>query len=196
MSIASSEGDRDSEYFESDDPREYVSDSSDEVIAIDDAIREKTRSLVYDPNCEVPHFDVGMKFDNHVQFKEAVAKYSTYKGFAPRWLKNHCKMQRLRCQAKICNWYLSASYQNKGGSFRVVAVDGHHRCRKNSYNPMVSKVKFLAKYHNARIKVVPSIRIKDLIAFTKIECNAIVKKDIVARARQMVHKEIEGNYKD
>lgn len=56
---------------------------------------------------------------------------------------------------------------------------------------MVNRAKFLAKHHNARIKAVPSKRIKDLIAFTKIECNAIAKKDTVARARQMVHKEIE-----
>lgn len=85
----------------------------DELLATDDAIREKTRDLVYNPNCEVPRFEIGMKFSNHIEFKEALAKYSAHKGFAPRYLKNHC------------TWYLSASHQ-RDGSFRVVALQGHH----------------------------------------------------------------------
>ncbi|GLT98865.1 hypothetical protein SLE2022_163400 [Rubroshorea leprosula] len=101
-SIASSEGEKDSDYIDSDDPREYVSDFGNEFFAIDDALRQKTSCPVYDPTCAIPHFELGMKFQNHIQFKKAVAKYSSYKGFAAKWLRNAPDKQRIRCMAENC----------------------------------------------------------------------------------------------
>ncbi|GLT48371.1 hypothetical protein SLA2020_220020 [Shorea laevis] len=194
-SIASSEGERDSDYIDSDDPGEYVSNSELELFEADDAVRNKTVSPVYDPSCKIPHFELGMKFENHLQFKKALFHYSTYKGFAPKWLRNAPDKQRVICKAPNCPWYISATLQKRDGSFKVVALVKEHICIKDNKNPMVT-TKQLAKHHNQRIKAVPGIRIRELIDFTRIELNALVKKDKMARARRMVHQELEGNYKD
>ncbi|GKV12267.1 hypothetical protein SLEP1_g23438 [Rubroshorea leprosula] len=127
-SIASSEREKDSNYIDSDDPREYVSNSGDELFAIDDALRQKTSCPVYDLTCAIPHFELGMKFQNHIKFKKAVAKYSSYKGFAPKWLRNAPDKQRIRCMAKNCPWYVSETYQKRDGSFKVVALVREHIC--------------------------------------------------------------------
>ncbi|GLT26468.1 hypothetical protein SLA2020_015300 [Shorea laevis] len=65
-SIASSKGERDSDYIDSDDPGEYVSNSELELFEADDAARNKTVGPVYDPSCKIPHFELGMKFENHL----------------------------------------------------------------------------------------------------------------------------------
>ncbi|GKV44682.1 hypothetical protein SLEP1_g51844 [Rubroshorea leprosula] len=55
--------DRDSEYVDSSDPGSYYSDSSIEDLdsfVKDDALRTASSHLHYDPNYEVPHFEVGM----------------------------------------------------------------------------------------------------------------------------------------
>ncbi|GKV04565.1 hypothetical protein SLEP1_g16715 [Rubroshorea leprosula] len=95
------DGERDSNYIDSDDPGEYVSDSDNKFFAIDDALRQKTSCPIYDPTCAIPHFELGMKFQNHIQFKKVVAKYSSYKGFAPKWLISAPDKQRLDAWLKV-----------------------------------------------------------------------------------------------
>ncbi|GKU87227.1 hypothetical protein SLEP1_g1665 [Rubroshorea leprosula] len=75
--------DRDTEYVNSSDPGSDYSDNSIEDLdsfVNDDALRTASSDLYYDPNYEIPHFEVGMVFENAIQFKEAIAKYSVKKG--------------------------------------------------------------------------------------------------------------------
>ncbi|GLT43682.1 hypothetical protein SLA2020_176160 [Shorea laevis] len=74
--------DRDSEYVDSSDPGSYYSDSlivDLDSFVKDDALRTTSSHLHYDPNREVLHFEVGMIFENAIQFKEAIVKYSVKK---------------------------------------------------------------------------------------------------------------------
>ncbi|KAK9042347.1 hypothetical protein V6N11_017424 [Hibiscus sabdariffa] len=65
------------DYISSSDPREYEdSEQSD-----DDAPRVRQSLLPrYDPNCVIPVWELGLRFDDNKQFKEAVRKYAFAKG--------------------------------------------------------------------------------------------------------------------
>ncbi|KAL4296976.1 hypothetical protein GQ457_12G027890 [Hibiscus cannabinus] len=65
------------DYISSSDPGEYEdSEQSD-----DDAPRVRQSLLPrYDPNCVIPVWELGLRFDDNKQFKEAVRKYAFAKG--------------------------------------------------------------------------------------------------------------------
>ncbi|KAL4284915.1 hypothetical protein GQ457_16G025650 [Hibiscus cannabinus] len=65
------------DYISSSDPGEYEdSEQSD-----DDAPRVRQSLLPrYDPNCVIPVLELGLRFDDNKQFKEAVRKYAFAKG--------------------------------------------------------------------------------------------------------------------
>ncbi|GKU96561.1 hypothetical protein SLEP1_g9785 [Rubroshorea leprosula] len=65
-----------STYFHSSNPGSYYNDSSiDDSSVKDDALRRPSKRLHYDPTFDSPHFEVGMVFENAVQFKVAIAQY-------------------------------------------------------------------------------------------------------------------------
>ncbi|GLT43747.1 hypothetical protein SLA2020_176780 [Shorea laevis] len=95
--------DGDSDYFDSDDPGVYDSDiSEDELMVTEDAVRRKTTYPVFDPKNVIPIFDIGMRFKNCEEFKEAIRTYSIRKGCVLEWLKNDRDCQRLQCTGALC----------------------------------------------------------------------------------------------
>ncbi|GKV50636.1 hypothetical protein SLEP1_g57337 [Rubroshorea leprosula] len=89
-----------STYIDSDDAESYYSDSIKDLNVKDNALRRASSSLHYDPNYDYPHFEVGMAFENAIQFKKAIVKYSIRKGCQPHWKKNEPGRQRIACDIK------------------------------------------------------------------------------------------------
>ncbi|GKV08491.1 hypothetical protein SLEP1_g20112 [Rubroshorea leprosula] len=88
-------------YIHSSDPSSYYNDISiDDPNVKDDALRRPSKSLHYDPMFDSPHFEVGMVFENAVQFKATIAKYSIKKGCKLWWKKNEPGRQRIACDVK------------------------------------------------------------------------------------------------
>ncbi|GKV15441.1 hypothetical protein SLEP1_g26232 [Rubroshorea leprosula] len=78
------DGNIDSDYFDSDDLGQCDSDNSEnEILVKEDAIKRKTPWLVYEKGNlnEIPIFDLGMEFTNCEKFKDAIRTYSILKGF-------------------------------------------------------------------------------------------------------------------
>ena len=65
--------------------------------------RTQHRRVQYDPTCEVPVWQVGMVFENVVQFREAVAKYVVVRGGALRLRPNDGHRVRVTCKKENCD---------------------------------------------------------------------------------------------
>lgn len=51
-----------------------------------------TQSSIQSPNNDIPMFELGMKFENHEQFKDAIRTYAIKKECALKWLKNNAQV--------------------------------------------------------------------------------------------------------
>ncbi|XVE94886.1 hypothetical protein REPUB_Repub02eG0048400 [Reevesia pubescens] len=63
-----------SDYMDSDDPGEYESELSDDEVQ--NHMRKTQIGAKYEPMCVVPLWELGMRFENNKQFKDAVKKYA------------------------------------------------------------------------------------------------------------------------
>ncbi|KAF2306361.1 hypothetical protein GH714_017051 [Hevea brasiliensis] len=70
------------EHLESDDPDSRggseVDNEGNEVDGREK--RKKSKKFYYDPNCDVPQWELGLIFENVQQFRHAARKYGVYKG--------------------------------------------------------------------------------------------------------------------
>ncbi|GKV11145.1 hypothetical protein SLEP1_g22425 [Rubroshorea leprosula] len=97
---------RDSHYENSDNAGK-LRDSSTEFeeenlfFVSSDTVRQRKASNVYfNPSWEVPFFEVGMRFQNAAQFKEAVRKYYVRKGCPLLHIRNEPKRQMFICKSE------------------------------------------------------------------------------------------------
>ncbi|GKV15505.1 hypothetical protein SLEP1_g26292 [Rubroshorea leprosula] len=91
-------GERDSHYEDNNDPRNLWTSSSDvdedEYHVCIDSEGDEPTNVYYNPSWEIPHFQVGMRFKNNVEFKEAIRKYSIMRRCDLKALKNEPNRQK------------------------------------------------------------------------------------------------------
>ncbi|KAL4317957.1 hypothetical protein GQ457_18G005760 [Hibiscus cannabinus] len=80
-----------SDYLDSSDPGEYgdSDESAEEICGTYSG--KKTLGPRYDIKCAIPTWEVGMRFEDNIQFKEAVKKYSVANGVKLKFVKNEPK---------------------------------------------------------------------------------------------------------
>ncbi|KAK8484547.1 hypothetical protein V6N11_064756 [Hibiscus sabdariffa] len=114
-----------SEYLDSSDSGYYGDgDESDEKIC-GTYYGQKTLGPKYDPKCAIPTWEVGMRFEDNIQFKEAVKKYSVAKGLKLKFVKNEPKRTRVHCR-ETCPWKLYASYDRRYDCYVVKTYNSKH----------------------------------------------------------------------
>ncbi|GKV50276.1 hypothetical protein SLEP1_g56989 [Rubroshorea leprosula] len=189
--------DRDSEYVDSSDPGSYYSDSSIEDLdsfVKDDALRTASSHLHYDPNCEVPHFEVGMVFKNAIQFKEAIAKYSVKKGCNLHWKKNEPGRQRYACDVKNgCPWEIYAGFDSADNCFKIKTYYRKHACFKTNKNRLVTRP-FLANALRTLVTNAPHLTGRQLAKHVKSEMEVDVSIYKCQRAKKIIKDELHGSY--
>ncbi|GKV52284.1 hypothetical protein SLEP1_g58872 [Rubroshorea leprosula] len=161
-------GGGDSDYIDSDDPREYNSNNSEDEFSVEEyAVIRRTTCPIYVKGkiTDIPMFEVGMKFTNYDEFKEAIRTYVVLKGYVLEWLKNDATSQRT------------------------------HNCIKKQENPMANAV-WLARYLKPKIDSNPMIKLRQLKDAGKEELNLVVQTTMMKRAKSIVLNELEGNYKE
>ncbi|GKV20122.1 hypothetical protein SLEP1_g30285 [Rubroshorea leprosula] len=115
---------RDSHYENSDDAgklRDSSTESEEEnlfFVSSDIARQRRASNVYFNPSWDVPFFEVGMRFQNAAQFKEAVRKYSVRKGCPLLHIRNEPKRQKFICKFGLCCWEIYGSYVNKDDSFQ------------------------------------------------------------------------------
>ncbi|GLT85469.1 hypothetical protein SLE2022_036590 [Rubroshorea leprosula] len=191
---------RDSEYAPSDDAsklRDSSTNSEDDIFPAPKAAdRPRRASNVYfNPAWDVPIFEVGMRFQSSKQFKEAVKRYSVRKGCPLIHIKNEPKRQRFVCKSGLCSWEIYASFEKRDDNFKVKSYYPEHTCFKNPNNKMTT-CEMVAEYFKSRIYATPFIKCKDMMTFAYNELRVNVNFKKCERAKRMVLKEMEGNYRD
>ncbi|GKV50433.1 hypothetical protein SLEP1_g57136 [Rubroshorea leprosula] len=191
--------DKDNEGRNSDDPGCLYSNPSFEEedefhLAIDLPSMGPT-DIYFNPEWEVPWFQVGMRFTNANQFRDAIRKHSIMKRCKLKPIKNEPHRLRYRCIGAGCEWEIFASMDNKANYIQVKTYKREHdyfRASKISAMTMHE----LAKYWKRRIRETPFIACKFMMEQTYAELRVAVHFDKCVRAKRMVMKELRGNFKD
>ncbi|KAK8516317.1 hypothetical protein V6N12_068925 [Hibiscus sabdariffa] len=116
--------DHESDYIESDEPGEYGEsddDSGDQICGAYMGRGKKQVGHKYDPKCAFPLWELGLRFEDHKQFKEAVRKYAIAKGVALRFKKSEPKRVRVCCKVGS-PWSLFASMDKRDGNNQMFPV--------------------------------------------------------------------------
>ncbi|GKV00609.1 hypothetical protein SLEP1_g13276 [Rubroshorea leprosula] len=191
----------DSHYENSDDVGK-LRDSSIEskekdlfFVSSDTTRQRKASNMYFNPSWNVPFFEVGMRFQNAAQFKDAVRKYSVRKSCPLLHIRNEPKRQKFICKSSLCCWEIYNSFVNKDDSFQVKTYYSEHTCVKNSENKMMTTV-MVAEYFKSRIYATPFLKCKDMMIFVYKELRVSINYNKCVRAKKMVLKEMEGSFKD
>ncbi|KAL4367460.1 hypothetical protein GQ457_05G035150 [Hibiscus cannabinus] len=126
-----------SDYLDSSDPGEYgdSDESAEEICGTYSG--KKTLGPRYDIKCAIPTWEVGMRFEDNIQFKEAVKKYSVANGVKLKFVKNEPKRTRVHCR-ETCPWKLYASYDTRYDCYVVKTYNSEHMCFRNNKSTMLS----------------------------------------------------------
>ncbi|KAK8537357.1 hypothetical protein V6N12_043523 [Hibiscus sabdariffa] len=126
-----------SDYLDSSDPGEYgdSDESAEEICGTYSG--KKTLGPRYDIKCAIPTWEVGLRFEDNIQFKEAVKKYSVANGVKLKFVKNEPKRTRVHCRG-TCPWKLYASYDTRYDCYVVKTHNSEHMCFRNNKSTMLS----------------------------------------------------------
>ncbi|GKU94941.1 hypothetical protein SLEP1_g8362 [Rubroshorea leprosula] len=191
---------RDSEYAPSDDAgklRDSSTDSEDDIFPAPRAADRPRRAanVYFNPAWDVPIFEVGMRFQSSKQFKEAVKRYSVRKGCPLIHIRNEPKRQRFVCKSGLCSWEIYASFEKRDDGCKVKSYYPEHTCFRNPNNKMMT-CEMVAEYFKSRIYATHFIKCKDMMTFAYNELRVNVNFKKCEKAKRMVLKEMEGNYRD
>ncbi|KAK8676276.1 hypothetical protein V6N13_034327 [Hibiscus sabdariffa] len=177
------------DYISSFDPGEYEdSEQSD-----DDAPRVRQSLLPrYDPNYVIPVWELGLRFDDNKQFKEAVRKYAFAKGVQLKIVKNEPNRTRFHCM-KGCPWTLFASNDKKLRCYTVKTYNHVHKCYRTNKNKLIS-AKYIQKQFKDIILANPKMKVKTLKEMCKRELGVYASFNMCQRARKQVIKEFRESY--
>ncbi|KAK8976045.1 hypothetical protein V6N11_025544 [Hibiscus sabdariffa] len=181
-----------SDYLDSSDPREYgdSDESAEEICGTYSG--KKTLGPRYDIKCAIPTWEVGMRFEDNIQFKEAVKKYSVANGVKLKFVKNEPKRTRVHCR-ETCPWKLYASYDTRYDCYVVKTYNSEHMCFRNNKSTMLS-CKMIQKHFRDIILMNPKMKVATLKEMCQTELGAYATYDMCRRARKAILKEMQGSY--
>ncbi|KAK8502298.1 hypothetical protein V6N12_002019 [Hibiscus sabdariffa] len=178
------------------------SDLDEEVEEIRDKLRKTRQKRVsdgskklghsYDPNSKFPLQELGLRFVDHIHFKEAVRKYAIAKGVALRYLYSEPKRLRVRCRDG-CPWLLFASFDRNVECLVVKTYNHVHTCFRTNKN-MLLTCKHIQKVFKDRILLDPKMKTTTLVTMVRHELGASATYDMCQRAKKVVLRESMGSY--
>ncbi|KAK8593887.1 hypothetical protein V6N12_045960 [Hibiscus sabdariffa] len=179
------------DYISSSDPGEYEDSEQS-----DDDVPRVRQSLLprYDPKCVIPVWELGLRFDNNEQFKEAVRKYAFAKGVQLKIVKNEPNRTRFHCM-KGCPWTLFASTDKKLRCYTMKTYNHVHKCYRTNKNKLISS-KYIQKQFKDIILANPKMKVKTLKEMCKRELGVYASFNMCQRDRKQVIKEFRESYVD
>ncbi|KAK8683625.1 hypothetical protein V6N13_039679 [Hibiscus sabdariffa] len=187
--------DHESDYIPSDDPGEYGETDEESDDDICGAYRGKGKKSVgtkYDPACAFPLWEIGLRFEDHKQFKEAVRKYAIAKSVALKFKKSEPKRVRVCCKAGY-PWTLFASIDKKLDCFSVKTYYPVHKCFRTNKNPMMNS-KHVEKVYKEKILVDPKMKVHTLKELYRQELGVYASYSMCQRAIKHVLRKQKASY--
>ncbi|KAK8578167.1 hypothetical protein V6N13_047024 [Hibiscus sabdariffa] len=182
--------DHESDYIESDEPGEYGEsddDSGDQICGAYMGRGKKQVGHKYDPKCAFPLWELGLRFEDHKQFKEAVRKYAIAKGVALRFKKSEPKRVRVCCKVGS-PWSLFASMDKRYDCFLVKTYNPVHKCVRTNKNPILTS-KHIENVFRDKILADPSMKVETLKQHCRKELGVYASFNKCQRARLNVLRE-------
>ncbi|KAL4335326.1 hypothetical protein GQ457_07G003320 [Hibiscus cannabinus] len=181
-----------SEYLDSSDPGEYGGSDESEAEVCGTFVGQKTVGPRYDPNCSIPTWELGMRFEDNLQFKEAVRKYSVAKGVKLNFVKNEPNRTRVCCKGN-CPWLIFASHDSRYDCYVLKTYNPIHKCYMSNKNTLLS-CKMIEKKFKDMILSNPKMKVSTLQEMCQSELGAYATYTMCQRARKNVLKEKNGSY--
>ncbi|XVF84982.1 hypothetical protein PTKIN_Ptkin17bG0082300 [Pterospermum kingtungense] len=185
--VACDEDEGDTDLIESSDIGDYESDGQGRVVC------KKRNHVFFDPSDQVPHFELGMIFEGPKQFKATLSKYSIAKRFDYKLLRNERHRTKAICKEKGCPFVIYASVDNADGMYKIKTFNSTHECSISFKNSRAT-YKLLAGHFLPKLRVIPDLKLHEMVELAKQELNVDVSLTVCMRARMRAKEMINGRY--
>ncbi|KAK8506938.1 hypothetical protein V6N13_094045 [Hibiscus sabdariffa] len=164
----------DTDYLASDDVGNYQTDSDGEVVY------KKSKNF-FNESSE-PRFELVMIFQSNIQFKEAIKSFVVANRFDYKYTKNEKDRIREKCKVVGCPFMI---YLGKGadGVYQIKTLVSKHTCFVTFKNRRAD-YKFVGKHFLSKLRIMPKLRLKDMMALGKEEIKVELTKNVCCRVRK------------
>jgi hypothetical protein len=138
-------------------------------------------------------FEVGMLFNDHLEFKEAIREYKIKWGYPLFLVKNESGRVRHKCEN--CEWEIYASTNKELGSLQVKTFKNVHSCARKYYGRMVT-AKWVAMRYIEKFRSNPQMTLADIMNGVRDVFQDEISIDKAYRARQIVLEVLQGRFKN
>jgi len=163
------------------------------IPGVDIPARRRSTKVRYDPDCEVAIFELGMIFENAIEFRKALANYAIEYKVQIKLRPNEPHRVRAKCKSKRCKWVCYACIDRDSGDFKVKNYYPVHKCDTSNKNKLCTS-KFVAKKFKDEITKQPHIRIWEIQELCRDKLGLYVGKTICYRAKLRVLRESMGDW--
>jgi len=186
-------------YQDSDDADSPLSSETD---GDGDDKGKKKRKMRYprynaSPSKEGVELEIGLKFINKEQLREAVEDYRIIKGYDIRIQHSDRKRFQAFCNAKGCDWFLWASRPQGEKSFQIRKMPNPHTCIPFSFERGKRRIstRWLSHKYMKTLRLQPSLKVRELknLIEKKHNYKATMSKCFKVRAKALAL--IVGDYK-
>ncbi|XP_019166889.1 PREDICTED: uncharacterized protein LOC109162659 [Ipomoea nil] len=147
----------------------------------------------YNSKSDPPFLELGMYFDDNVQFKLAMISYAIHTKRDLFWKKNGLKYVRVECLGKGCGFHVSAGWEERTKCFQLKAIHLDHKCNSQFTLGIVSK-KWLEWKYEDKVRQNPTIGYSELSKDIKSELNLNVTVSMCRRAITGILKKLDIGY--
>ncbi|XP_019183918.1 PREDICTED: uncharacterized protein LOC109178784 [Ipomoea nil] len=187
-----SEDEADSVYYDSQDPptieKDLENEDGNEVQS-----RYNDKYPKYNPKSDPLFLELGMYFDDNVQFKLAMISYAVHTKRDLFWKKNCLKYVRVECLGKRCEFHVSAGWEERIKCFQLKVIMLDHKCNTQFTLGIVSK-KWLEWKYEGNVRQNPTIGYSELSKDIKYELNLNVTVSMCRREIIGILKKLDIAY--
>ncbi|XP_021767501.1 uncharacterized protein LOC110731889 [Chenopodium quinoa] len=157
---------------------------------------EKRQRAIESDNTK-SNFFIGQKFENAVNFRKALAKYTIECGRNLHFYRNDPNRVGAKCRnfAKGCPWKIWASFEQVKRNFQVKLHNGEHTYGRSMQIKRMNS-KWIAEYFANRFRVNPYMKVHDIIQTLWLEKGLKVSTLMAYRARKKGQANIVGEYEE
>ncbi|XP_019178873.1 PREDICTED: uncharacterized protein LOC109174035 [Ipomoea nil] len=140
-----------------------------------------------------PFIQLGMYFDENVQFKLAMISYAVHTKRDFFWKKNQLEYVRVECLGKGCGFHVSAGWEERTRCFQVKAISLEHKCN-NQFTLGIVSQKWLEWKFEEKVRQNRTIGYSELSREIKSELNLNVTVSMCRRAITRILKKLDIGY--
>lgn len=157
---------------------------------------EKNEHRYFAPNCNLKdmEWEVGIKFKDGKEFKDAVVSWAIVNGWNIKWTRSSKKKLQAEC-VENCRWRLYASKLTLEPTFVIRTYNSRHDCIKVKRNRQANRV-WISRQLVSILRMNPDMPASVLMKEMEERFDVIITSQMCYRAKALALEEITGSYKD